>query len=393
MSSIDGKGAMLVAISSITNCKKAHQPKLYPTNQVSTANLVEEPEPESISLDRSSSKADISGDKVLPSSNSPRQHRTKTSKRLSGRSAASSSGSNPYLHSSPGASSTRPASNPTPVRAIPGEPKVQDHVWRPDHANHIISQVAEWLQHEKAKQAARKSARERRHHARFAHATGATEAVADAVNHAETKLHRIRHKRNSSEGSDTELALGALERILSSTFKMDTGKVSGPTDDKSVLPSSQRKFLRRGSKLLRRKLSSGLCSDSETREDILVPSAEVALDNAKTPEYSRNSSTPQTDQARLSKRATKDQEAWLHFKSEVVRLTHTLKISGWRSVPIEQGKEIEVERLSGALTNAVYVVSPPKNLIQTLASTADSGISLPSKRQPRSVSSSHREFS
>jgi choline kinase len=39
-----------------------------------------------------------------------------------------------------------------------------------------------------------------------------------------------------------------------------------------------------------------------------------------------------------------------------------LKLKGWRRVPLDQSSEIEVERLSGALTNAVYVVSPPKNL-------------------------------
>jgi choline kinase len=62
------------------------------------------------------------------------------------------------------------------------------------------------------------------------------------------------------------------------------------------------------------------------------------------------------------KEARKEREAWTNFRAEILRLVHTLKLKGWRKVSMEQSNEIDVQRMSGALTNAVYVVSPPKNL-------------------------------
>ena len=267
--------------------------------------------------------------------------------------------------------------------AISDESKGQDHVWRPNHANRIISQVAEWLQKEKAKQANRKATRGSRHHIKLASAAEVTKEIAGASNHGEGRLHHNRFKRSSSDRSDIEMALAELEQILFSSLKADDEEFMTQTDDKLEPHSSHRKFSRRSSKLLRRKISLSLGSDSETREDELIPSAEVILDNSKTIGYTGGSSTSQMDLNRRSKRVTKEQEAWLQFKSEIVRLTHTLKISGWRSVPIEQGKEIEIERLSGALTNAVYVVSPPKSLVQAPAATANSTTSMPARKHPR----------
>jgi choline kinase len=66
--------------------------------------------------------------------------------------------------------------------------------------------------------------------------------------------------------------------------------------------------------------------------------------------------------ANSTRKAKKEKDAWATFKYEIVRLAHTLKLKGWRRMPLERSKEISVERLSGALTNAVYVVSPPANL-------------------------------
>jgi choline kinase len=62
------------------------------------------------------------------------------------------------------------------------------------------------------------------------------------------------------------------------------------------------------------------------------------------------------------KRTEKERKAWSNFKSEILRLAHTLRLKGWRSIPLENSDDIDVERLSGALTNAVYVISPPKAL-------------------------------
>ncbi|KAK6524834.1 hypothetical protein TWF281_011732 [Arthrobotrys megalospora] len=49
----------------------------------------------------------------------------------------------------------------------------------------------------------------------------------------------------------------------------------------------------------------------------------------------------------------------VEFRAEILRLTHTLKIKNWRKVDLERGEELVVSRISGALTNAVYKVTPP----------------------------------
>ncbi|KAK6346236.1 hypothetical protein TWF730_010565 [Orbilia blumenaviensis] len=52
-------------------------------------------------------------------------------------------------------------------------------------------------------------------------------------------------------------------------------------------------------------------------------------------------------------------ELSIEFRAEILRLTHTLKIKNWRKVDLERGEELVVSRISGALTNAVYKVTPP----------------------------------
>ena len=44
---------------------------------------------------------------------------------------------------------------------------------------------------------------------------------------------------------------------------------------------------------------------------------------------------------------------WDAFRLEVLKLTHTLRCKGWRRVDLGRSREVGVERLSGALTNAV----------------------------------------
>jgi choline kinase len=106
-------------------------------------------------------------------------------------------------------------------------------------------------------------------------------------------------------------------------------------------------------------------SDTEYQDgDVVVPSCDVVLDNSKTMSYSGGTADSASTTVTLStsKRAEKERKAWLVFKCEIVKLAHTLRLKGWRRVPLDRGGDIEVERLSGALTNAVYVVSPPKDL-------------------------------
>jgi choline kinase len=106
-------------------------------------------------------------------------------------------------------------------------------------------------------------------------------------------------------------------------------------------------------------------SDTEYQDgDIVVPSCDVMLDNSNTMSYSGGAAGSSHETATLttSKRAEKEKKAWQSFKSEILRLAHTLRLKGWRRVPLEMGGDIDVMRLSGALTNAVYVVSPPTDL-------------------------------
>lgn len=129
--------------------------------------------------------------------------------------------------------------------------------------------------------------------------------------------------------------------------------------------------------------TAGGSSDTDNREhDDLVPSADVVLDNSKTLGYSGGAAASETNLTDTSKRARREKEAWHHFKTDIVRLAHTLKLRGWRRVPIDCGGEIEVVRLSGALTNAVYVVSPPSDLLPATSDPRSSTTSIASRRAP-----------
>ena len=216
------------------------------------------------------------------------------------------------------------------------------------HHEKLIAQVAEWLQAEKAKRAARKSKKRGK---------GQREETQDEIKPA-------MRPRTSSQSSDSSaVSLEKLQRILEDnmgSFGLDRLPISSPT--LGPRRSSHLPMRRRSSA---RKLGSLVSSDTEYQDgDVIVPSCDVILDNSKTLSYSGGvtESSGETVTLSTSKRAEKERKAWLSFKSEIVRLAHTLRLKGWRRVPLERGGDIEVERLSGALTNAVYVVSPPKNL-------------------------------
>jgi choline kinase len=94
--------------------------------------------------------------------------------------------------------------------------------------------------------------------------------------------------------------------------------------------------------------------------DPLVPSCDAFLDNSKTLGYLGGKAGTEEAASTSSKKEEKERQSWISFKNEIIRLAHTLRLKGWRRVPLGSGDSISVERLSGALTNAVYVVSPPK---------------------------------
>ncbi|KAL8664059.1 MAG: hypothetical protein Q9202_003351 [Teloschistes flavicans] len=246
------------------------------------------------------------------------------------------------------------------------------------HADHVLSQVRDWLHHEKARKSKHKSRLHLGHVKKEGSGNVVKSFAGQALNEI-PKLHIGHHRRHSSESTDGAVALEELEKILTSNLHS--------ADDVEAAPSNQRASLTSKMGSMRRALrkkSTAISSDTDCPEvDTRVPSADVTLDNSKTLSYTGGAGASQA--SLHDPGAKKEAEAWVQFKYEIVRLAHTLKLTGWRRVPLERGTEIEVERLSGALTNAVYVVSPPKNLPHTSPSTQGDATPLPPKKPPVSV--------
>ncbi|KAF2673561.1 hypothetical protein BT63DRAFT_476060 [Microthyrium microscopicum] len=131
---------------------------------------------------------------------------------------------------------------------------------------------------------------------------------------------------------------------------------------------------------LNRHSSATIGSDSDFYEsEHQVPSCDVILDNRKTLSYTGGLTEASESRPDLTRSySTREQDAWRTFKYEIVRLTHTLKIKGWRRIELDKSDTIGVERLSGALTNAVYEVNPPKDIPESSSSDRP-GSSLKSK--------------
>lgn len=338
-------------------------------------------EPESISPQLSPRSGPADGKQSSYGSTKSKKYRTNNSRRLSGR-AAPDVGS-PSLRSKSSLSSvgSSVALEPNKTERKSSEAKPRHHVGHHDRASHIISQVAEWLHNEKARKAASKKGKHG--HPRLAHAAEATINLVDQVRSDESSRHKARHVRADSDLSDGSLALEKLEQILSKSMDVDKDGSRTPTEDRKDSYFPRQKAKRQGSKGLIRKSSTIVSSDTEYQEsDIDVPSAEVVLDNSKTLGYSGGTASSDVDLTNPKKRAAKEKEAWLKFKHEIVRLTHTLRLKGWRRIPLDRSGDIDVERLSGALTNAVYVVSPPSNIPLTPSIAPDSAVSLVPKSPP-----------
>ncbi|KAG9230492.1 choline kinase-like protein [Amylocarpus encephaloides] len=241
---------------------------------------------------------------------------------------------------------------------------------RHDHGQHptekLLSDIFGWLETEKAKSA-------RRHKKRHGEKGESSASASQEGAVAESSASSMSRPRTSSMSSDSSaISLDRLQRIIEdnmSSFGMD-GLPMGAHSPTVVSRRPSVLGRRRGSS---RKLG-GQSSDTEYQDgDVVVPSCDVVLDNSKTISYPGGGASVESSDSPLpmgtSKRAEKERKYWLEFKSEIVRLAHTLRLKGWRRVPRERGGEIEVQRLSGALTNAVYVVSPPKELPPSTSSS------------------------
>ncbi|KAI8626963.1 kinase-like protein [Xylariaceae sp. FL1651] len=222
----------------------------------------------------------------------------------------------------------------------------------------IIAQVAEWIEHERTKRQNRKSRKVNSSRRR---------PQTDEAEGSESQS-AVRARRFSIDSQSSEVSLERLQKIID-----DSMSSLGLNAIPHYSPKLGRKSQRRRSIALHRTASS----DTEFFDgDVLVPSCDGVLDNSKTLSYSEGNATNEEINPSLSKRREeKERKAWLTFKNEIIRLTHTLKLKGWRRVALESGAAISVERLSGALTNAVYVVTPPKDLM----GKAESGKKSPAK--------------
>lgn len=228
----------------------------------------------------------------------------------------------------------------------------------------LLKQVHAWLKHEKERRAARK-AKKRTGGRGSADTDPDEQRVTDgAGDSTPTSAHR-----RGSESSEGSVALEQLATILERGLPLKSTEGS--------LHRRKGSYSRGLSQIMKR--NSVVSSDTDYLDglDQMVPSCEAVLDNSKTLAYTRGSTESGADTPSGSSTA-KDKEAWATFKYEIVRLTHTLRLKGWRRVPLERSSDIDVERLSGALTNAVYVVSPPKHL----PSNAEHGSALPTPKKP-----------
>ncbi|KAL9040465.1 MAG: hypothetical protein Q9214_004476, partial [Letrouitia sp. 1 TL-2023] len=305
---------------------------------------------------------------------SPRQHRTSiSSKRLSGRLPINASTAS--LHSTASLDSLRSFPKLDPVPSTQGSSSHHSHHHR---SNQLISQITEWLQNEKARRANRRLMKDIGH-SKVANATDAGKSLVDKVHSGVSLQHKRHRRRHFSEPSEGALALQKLEQILeNATILYD--EVSPVEDRKGSI------YRKRSGKTLYRRKSTVHSSDTECQDyDILVPSVEAVLDNSQTLKFAREASESTTSFTNPDKRSRKEEDAWTQFKNEIVRLAHTLKLKGWRRIGLDQGAHIGVERLSGALTNSVYVVSPPQDLEGNSSTVADSTVSIPSRNPPQLV--------
>lgn len=226
------------------------------------------------------------------------------------------------------------------------------------HHDKLLTEVAEWLHAEKAKRAARRANKQQN------------------VSHQQNEgLHGFSSRRRAgSESSDSSLlSLDKLQQILDDNMT-DFGNDRFPSASPGLGLQKRPPYSGHGRMSSTRSLSRHASSDTDYQDgDVVVPSCDVVLDNSKTLGYVGGAAASDPNLIAMGDRAEKDQKAWSKFKSELLRLAHTLRLKGWRTIPPEACDDIDVKRLSGALTNAVYVVSPPKdNPVHAASSTGNS---------------------
>lgn len=270
------------------------------------------------------------------SSQSTREHRASVSKkRLSGRPSIERMG-------------PRSSYDDSPISGIlAGSAGSLTSAPPPEMVETLVGEVEKWIKREKARRAQRKG------NAPLTPPTQVDEEPAAGG-------------RRASDASEGSVALENLETIVEQTLSLASQRQTKTRRSPAIRPRSSTSSIKK----LRRQSTNASSGTEYEDGEIRVPSCDVLLDNTKTLSYSggapEGTDAPSQDhygRRRSSVRqSSKEKEAWAKFKFEIVRLTHTLRLKGWRRVPMERSSEIDVERLSGALTNSIYVVSPPKEL-------------------------------
>ncbi|KAJ0123560.1 hypothetical protein J7T55_012025 [Diaporthe amygdali] len=224
----------------------------------------------------------------------------------------------------------------------------------------LLAQVADWIQREKAKRETKKPRKHHHHHlhSRRRHKSPPEEAPASEEPEMSPEAENLLQRTASIDSNSSDVSLDRLQRILDDSMAA-LGISSVPHySTKLGRRLSHRKKISSRSTL---QLARAYSSDTDYVDgDAIVPSCDAILDNTKTLKYCQGSTDEQSSMT--AKREEKERQAWATFKNEIIRLAHTLRLKGWRRVRLDSGDDIQVERLSGALTNAVYVVTPPENL-------------------------------
>lgn len=253
--------------------------------------------------------------------------------------------------------SGRPAINPSQSSAsLDNVSQSEDHShMHSKHVDHLIDEVSAWVRSEKERRARRK---QKKHAARSGAST--TDVTSEETS----------RRGSDSDNSDD---LSKLEEILKRTASLEVSQ-------------GRKQSLRHKislKKLHKRKLSTASSDTEYVDGDVLVPSCDVVLDNSKTVAQPGGVSESEEESEQLKNTPSRrDADAWTSFKFEIVRLTHTLRLKGWRRVPMDLSNMITVERLSGALTNAVYVVTPPDELPERPVSKEGKSSATPTHKPP-----------
>ncbi|KAF4977429.1 hypothetical protein FZEAL_6041 [Fusarium zealandicum] len=294
-------------------------------------------------------------------------------RRLSGKLSASplpNSSSRSSVSDSPSPAPVPEDANPTSHPSPHPSPHPSSHPSSHHHHSHrsqyysekLMAQVGDWLEHERNKAAGRRSKKSRRRKSKSPPKGKAVEqSSGKEAEHSQgsDEEQNRRPRADSVDSESSDVSFDRLQRILEESMA-HLGLSSVPNFSPKLTRPRARKTPSRTS-------MRGASSDTEYADgDAIVPSCDAWLDNSKTMSYGGgNASAEDLSSATSNTKAEKERENWSKFKNEILRISHTLRLKGWRRVPLGGGDKISVERLSGALTNAVYVVTPPADIDET----------------------------